>query len=202
MKINLFTSYFDSGNPDRQAELNLCLEKNYQNNLIDKIYLIENNRTKRSKKIKSVIGPRPMYRGFFNLINSYSKECDINIIANSDIYFDETLGKLRSLYDEENCFALSRSDLISGTLKQWHNPDSQDAWIFFGSIKKQIYGNFFLGKPGSDNRIAYEINKAGYQVINLCKTITIVHVHTSQVKSYIRNDEHIIPAPYLLLDPQ
>ena len=187
MKINLFTSYFESGNADRQAELDLCMEKNENNEFINRIFTISRF--------------RPTFSDFFRYIKAYSKPGEINIIANSDIYFDATLQILESLYNKNLCLALSRSDLICGELKPWHSRDSQDAWIFFGK-PRNIYGDFYLGKPGSDNRIAYEINKAGYQVINLCKTITIIHVHETQLKSYVRSDEHTVLAPYLLLEPQ
>lgn len=201
MKTNLFTSYFDSFNEERQTELNYCLDKNIENNLIDKIYLIKDFGMVLPKKVIQIPGQRPTFSDYFKLIKKYSKPGEINIIANSDIFFDSTLSLLKYLYDKNLCLALSRSDLICGKLKPWHSRDSQDAWIFFGK-PRNIYGDFYLGKPGSDNRIAYEINKAGYQVINLCKTITIIHVHETQLKSYIRSDEHTVPAPYLLLDPQ
>lgn len=201
MKINLFTSYFESGNEARQAELDLCLRENTNNRLINKIYLTNEGNRRFGRKIKVISKTRPTFSDFFKSINIFSGQEDVNIIANSDIYFNSSLLMLESLYEENTCFALSRSDLIRGELKTWHSPDSQDAWIFFGKIKKDIYGDFLLGKPGCDNRIAYEIQKAGYKIINLCKTITIIHVHCSQIKSYYKGGPDTVSPPYLPLHP-
>ena len=93
---------------------------------------------------------------------SISSEEDINIISNSDIYFDESLSKLKYIkWDAGIALACSRWDVYDGTYKVYPTCDSQDFWIFKGSIKG-MYSAFPLGKPGSDNRIAWEINEAGY----------------------------------------
>ena len=38
--INLVTSFYKSGNNERDLEIETCLKKNYTNKFIDKIYLL------------------------------------------------------------------------------------------------------------------------------------------------------------------
>lgn len=200
--INLFTSYFESENKERQAEIDLCLNKNIKNWLIDKIFITNESNKKHRKKVKVFSKSRPMFTDFFNAIKEYSKPKDINIIANSDIYFDNTLSLLAGLYSDNLCLALSRADKVGDRFISYHSEYSQDAWIFFGKIEKEIYGDFYLGRPGCDNRIAYEIAKAGYEVRNLCKTITIIHLHQSQIKTYIRDGMENVSDPYKFINPE
>src|SRR5204862_5215377 len=48
---------------------------------------------------------------------------------------------------------------------------SQDVWAFEGPVKPVAFSDFALGKPGCDNRIAYELGQAGYEVLNPCLSI-------------------------------
>ena len=49
--------------------------------------------------------------------------------------------------------------------------------------------------PNSNNRIAYEFNEAGYKIMNPSKSIRALHVHSSNIKNYTKEDT--IPCPYL-----
>lgn len=46
-----------------------------------------------------------------------------------------------------------------------------------------------------DNRIAYEIHKAGYHVINPAQTIRCIHYHMSEIRNYSMDER--IPKPYM-----
>ena len=95
---NLFINYYIDKNQDRAKEIDECLKKNIKNPLIDKIIIVtEENVTDEllnnlNKKIKIIqVNSRPTYVDFFNYANEISSYGDIAIVANSDIYFDETL---------------------------------------------------------------------------------------------------------------
>ncbi|WPT11388.1 hypothetical protein PSENEW3n2_00000826 [Picochlorum sp. SENEW3] len=59
--------------------------------------------------------------------------------------------------------------------------------------------NLTLGKPGIDNRLAYELLKAGYQVSNPSKSITSWHVHGTNIRDYSHLD--VVPPPYAIVYP-
>jgi len=198
--IRLFTSYFDSGNKERQDEFDKCIALNIANPFLEEIILLsEIPAPYEHKKLKTYIQNRPTYNDFFEKINERTEPDDINIISNGDIYFDRTLARLESYNMKYRCLALSRSDEVNGKFRPWHHRDSQDAWVTQGLI--DVHGDFYIGRPGCDNRIAYEFTIKGYRVTNPCKSIRIVHVHETQMKSYTRAKEFIVPKPHLVVEP-
>ena len=194
--INLFINYFEHGNPDRKKELEYCLEMNKANKLIDNIIVV--NR-----------GERATYGDFFRAMADYGN--DVNIIANTDIYFDKTI-KEAEVIQKNDCYALTRWENYAGKVisfnarhgrpgyvqpspPQW----SQDAWIFRGSIRPESFDNviavngtnrkneeipFCLGIPGCDNKIAAMLREKGYNVINPSLTIRAIHLHKNSSRSY------------------
>jgi hypothetical protein len=125
----------------------------------------------------------------------------INIIANADIFFDDSIKTARYL-PKKHVYALSRHDSSNGKL--FKRPDSQDTWIFYGRIQKNMLlelakNNLTLGKPGIDNRLAYELLKAGYHLSNPSKSITSWHVHSTNIREYSHLD--VVPPPYAIVHP-
>ena len=91
----------------------------------------------------------------------------INILANSDIYFDETLSQLMApdSYPRDNfLIALTRYELPG--MQLYPEPKySQDSWIFYGQItdsKLLQETEFPLGKVGCDNRLLAIFARYGY----------------------------------------
>jgi hypothetical protein len=174
--INLFYNYFQS---DRQNELDFCLEKNKQ--VFDRVIVFEGKHT---------------FEKMFSLAKEFPN--DINVFCNSDIYFTET-ESLNKIKDKE-CYALTRWDKKGKRIKFFNRPDSQDAWVFRG-VPKNIKANFYPGMWGCDNRLAYEIQKAGYKALNPSLTIITVHVHEKDTRNYERTNENTVPPPYVRLAP-
>lgn len=178
--INLFTNYYIDKNPARQKEIEYCLCKNLSNPMLNVVVLNSQNRLS--------------YSFYFRKINLLGGHDDINIIANSDIYFESDI-KIVEKMTANQCFALSRWDIDqNGNAQHYDHSDSQDAWIFRGKIKQGLNGEFNLGVPGCDNRIAYEINRAGYLISNPSKTVKSYHVHQSDIRNYGGNK---VPPPYM-----
>lgn len=124
----------------------------------------------------------------------------VNVIVNSDIFFDETINLARIIKPNQ-CYALTRYDWNgNGHARFLNRADSQDAWIFRGRIKKEMYSDFCLGVPGCDNRIAYEIKKAGYIILNPSKSIHALHYHASGERSYTSKTEPVAK-PYHFVPP-
>jgi hypothetical protein len=177
--IRLFYNYYEDKNPARKKEVDFCLQKNLANPHI-KTIIIESNR-------------KPTYTYFFQKINQITEPDDINIICNSDIFFDETV-VLASNIKHKELYALLRWEWQPNGAALFHErPDSQDTWITRGRIEN-VFGDFTLGIRGCDNRIAHEFLHSGYDVKNPAKSIKSYHVHTSQVRNYTVSD--VVPPPY------
>lgn len=218
--IRLFTTYYKEV-PERQAEIDFCLQKNIDNPMIDEIYLLVEKDTNDEyfipigfEGVSKLIIIKSIGRPFFysvirhinytfSALHDTGKEVDgITIIANSDIYFDDTIWNAYKI-KKDQCFALTRWDVDSrdDNWLSYHyaaGNGSQDAWIFKGPIKVFFNVSFYFGKLGCDNRFAYECARAGYDLLNPSLTIKAHHLHRSNVRHY---SEEKVPGPYCLIDP-
>lgn len=198
--VNLYTSFYEDKDSIRQSELLYCLNQNINNVLIDKIYLFVEGEVNlpKSDKIITINFKRPTYRDFFELVCRKVQSADeISIICNSDIYFNHTLGLLD--FHDRQCVALSRWDFKKDGLKLHNERYSQDTWIFKGKIRNVRFADFYMGIPGCDNRIAYELNRAGYRLLNPANKIQSIHYHQSDLHNYDQETPKI-PKPYLYVD--
>ena len=191
IKINLFVNYYQCGNKERQKEIDFCLDYNKKSNLFSEIIIFDG---------------RPTYNDFFKETKNYPN--DINILTNSDIYFNDTILKVKEMTDSQ-CYCITRweEDEEKGAVrfkeKHVYNNEakekySQDVWVFKGKTRS-INGRFNLGVPGCDNRIAYEITMSGYKVSNPCPDIQCIHKHKNPERNYTL--PHKVPPPYKFIDP-
>lgn len=186
MKINVLANYYKDKNILRQKEIDKCFEYNLLNPSINFIIIESDNRLK--------------FNDYFNKINKITSNEDINIICNSDIYFDNTIELCKQMQHNQS-FALSRWDVqADNTVKLFDREDSQDTFIFKGPIKN-IFGDFHLGYPGCDNRLCFEIEKAGYRVSNPSHDIKTYHLHLTNIRNYDRSPQFIVPPPYKTIKP-
>lgn len=196
--IRLFTSYYEDQDKERDKEIKECLKKNIENRIIDEIVLISEVEVS-GDRCKVVMGERPTYDDFFKLINEVASPDDISIIANSDIYFDKSIG-LAAKMGVKDCYTLSRWDVLGSDKIQHHNFGwSQDVWIFKGQVKTLFPCGFHLGIPGCDNSIAYWLMESGYDLTNPSFDIIAYHLHLSGIRRY--DDNNKIPPPYHLVFP-
>jgi glycosyltransferase involved in cell wall biosynthesis len=208
-KVNLFITWYDEKNPERLKEYLECLDKNVKNELINNIFILTETdplktsdfrwAIKETVKIKNeIMYSRPKYENIFNLINAKTGAYDINIIANTDIYFDtEGIRAVKDINFDNICLSLTRYDVkMDGSIVFYNKNYSQDSWIFKGRIKN-VNGNFNLGTPGCDNRIAYELSAAGYSVFNPALDIKTYHIHNTEIRNY--NKQNIVPKPYKIV---
>lgn len=226
--LSLVINYYQDKNPVRQKELDDTLLENISNPHIDAIYLLVQNAkdvdssTLSVPKIHTVEGfsNRPTYRQIFYIMNELrTQESEIMILANADIYITETVAVyLKRHMKTPLCFALSPWDkLADGSYRQGKidigqttettKHDSQDVWVFKGSIRPIDNCNFTMGRPGCDNAIAKCIQDAGYIICNPSNDIRPVHNHISGVRNYITTPvgqgENLdrVNQPYLMLPP-
>ena len=98
--IRLLYNYYEDKNPARKKEIDFCLQKNLENPYLN-VIVIESME-------------KPTYSMFFDKINQLTGPEDINIICNSDIFFDETI-QMTSHLAPHRAYALSRWDYINRT---------------------------------------------------------------------------------------
>ena len=193
--ISLFTTFYNEKNVIRRDELLFCLQKNIENRWIDRIYILDesNDDLNNPKIILKKLKRRPFFNDFLNIVNQNTGNDDINIISNTDIYFDDTLKTISKISDHSLCLALNRWNVLNNTIK-FEIGFGQDTWIFKGQIRDNIEAFFFNGLPASDNRFAFELRKVGYKVINPSLSVKSFHMHNSRIRSY--QSEVLIPGPY------
>jgi hypothetical protein len=207
-KIVLVTQFYIPNDIERYQELKYCVKKNIKNPAIDQIILvideeIDDLLIPHSEKIKiERMEKRPTYGDLFNIaIESLKGEEGLMIVSNSDIfYYEEDVLKMLNSISFNESMALSRWEFIPGSDPIHHDTwDSQDTWVFKNTILPGEY-DIKLGIPGCDNRIAFELQEAGYLVKNPSKSIKSYHYHVSKYRTY--NDEDRIEEPYLFINTE
>lgn len=202
-EIHLYTTFYPEKKESRLKELLTCFQNNLNNTAITSITVFNEGGDLNAfahKKLRVVpLSQRPTYQVFFEYINQNSHSDHIHIIANTDIYFDEHIAVLQHLDLEVKALALSRWDTTGFKRpKLYNNGASQDAWIFKGGIKSNLKADFPLGVPRCDNRLLYELQAAGYKVLNPAFSIKAYHIHRGQRELVYTEADNVykIPPPY------
>ncbi|WP_083783235.1 exostosin family protein [Oceanicaulis sp. HTCC2633] len=194
MNISLFMPYFKPKEEARAEELKLCLERNRENKAISHIYLMVDDDAQVDTSDGRVtvlrLDRRPTYQDW----TAFSEErCPdhISVLANADIYFDDTLLKLEELFaaDPLGFVALTRYELVNDGLELHPNPHwSQDTWAYLPSHAsnpdRDRCLSFPLGVPRCDNKVAYTFAVYGHKVYNPCVDVRSVHVHQTGIRTY------------------
>lgn len=204
--ITLYTTFFVPKEKTRLQELLECLRQNISDKRISAIHIVteepryaisDHAECEDAKITWHFVAERPTFQ---DLLRLAADNEGIVILANTDVYFGRGLENLDTL-THRDALALSRFDKRSnGILVPFHRPDSQDAWILRGP-PRHVDCNFPLGIPGCDNRLAHELTQAGYQCVNACNDFEVIHVHASNIRSYIGTGQKVGP-PYVQLTPR
>ncbi len=193
MTTRLLINAFNAPCEIRRKDFKKCLDKNLENEFIDEVvvFISDNDRLDvlpihhKVRTVKVQPGHRPTYREFIDHANSIITSTeDLTIIANTDCYFDGSLGELRNFDLRFHCVALSRwEEKPDGSIALECPVNSQDAWIFQGRIRPIVNIDFSLGIYGCDNRFAWQSTRAGYVNINPCHSVIMRHVHFSEYRN-------------------
>jgi len=191
----LLTGLYEDADPRRTAELLECLRRNLENEHLEEIHLFaeESLEVERFVRDYPVLaaprvrlferGRRVKYADLFAHANEHLRGRRV-IIANADIYFDETLARLEGHDLAGRLLCLSRWDVQpDGSVRFFDHPSSQDAWVFQAPIR-EFACDFHLGLPGCDNRLAWEAERAGLALSNPSRTLRACHLHLSGVRRY------------------
>lgn len=205
--MNLLIEYHKSKNIKRHSEFLTCLHENLGNPLIDKVYVFISDMAKLNfyhPKLQTVfISKRPTFKDLFEF---YPLKNEICIISCADIIFDESIKHLEKL-DDKTFAALTRWEIKfirdKHRCELYNNAASQDVWAFRTPIKipNDILDQMDFtagGYWGCDNKIAYLLDKAGYELRNPSKQIKAQHFHSSDYRSV--KITRRLPGPYLCLE--
>ena len=209
--IFLVLQYYIDKNPERQKEIEECLERNIKLKKFKKIFLLNEeiyNLEKLNNTIKEInFKKRLTYQDFFDFIKT--QESGYYILCNSDIFFNETIENIRygSLSEKKSIYMLTRYDYLNIEkskeimLNHHQISRSQDTWIIHNkfSPEKTEYFNFNLGFLGCDNALVYIFNDLNYKIFNDPYKINTFHLHNTQIRNYNKNN--IILKPYLGIQP-
>jgi hypothetical protein len=204
--FELISTYYKASEPEREYENIQCLINNLNHPLILKVHLfLQGNDLPLVSNDEKLIfihhSKRPTFQDLFDYGNNLNPK-SIRVVANSDIYFDETLKLAHFALTSLDVLALTRWDLQKdGNLEFYNNFKSQDVWIFKKFIKSDI-GKFHIGRHGCDNRLVYEFKKAGYKIDNPSFSLRTIHLHQSALRTYFNDPSYErVKPPYDFLLP-
>lgn len=190
MLIHLITNPFVHPDPERNAEIRLCVRRN---RILEMQGVIH--------QITEVWEDRKTFGELFSLCLPGM----VNVVANADIFLDTTIQKTGYM-KKHQAFALSRWDVSTWKQGQpvstlFNRRDSQDTWIIVGEAHRILKeADYFMGIPGCDNRLAHDLLEAGYEVSNPSVTIRTHHLHLTNLRQYTAKTEPV-PGPYHLIQP-
>ncbi|MBS0205274.1 MAG: class I SAM-dependent methyltransferase [Planctomycetes bacterium] len=191
----LYVNHWTPPTGERRREIDECLKRNVDCPSIDRIVLLAQSTTEHradvapSPKLVWVDLPsgleRARYSDFFLAVNSCTTTpWDLNIVANSDVFFDESLDVLKSCDLFGTCVALSRWELKNGQVDSLAGDYSQDCWIFQGPVRPLAERvDFPLGTYGCDWRIAWILRHNDYTLINVPHDVRQFHIHDSPYRN-------------------
>jgi hypothetical protein len=191
--IRLFKNYYSDPDPARNAELEEVRRRDESIPIIGELVVMDG---------------RPTFAEMFRRVNEETQLDDINVFANADCYFDESIEAAAGMGADEAYALLRWEDVEGGPKLYCHDDgrphdDSQDAFIFRGPIRQRLVdrANFTMGIAGADNRLAAEMSAAGYRMSNPALDIRCLHLHRVDVRRYSKRREDAVQKPYLLIAP-
>jgi len=187
----LLTGYYHDPDPHRRGEFLECLKRNAANDWIDEVRVFiedatapETISTDQRKVTLIPLRRRVTFRFLFDYANQHLKRQTV-VIANADIFFDETLRRLNGYDLRGKLLCLSRWDVqADGSTVFFEHPSSQDAWIFQAPIPEMTC-DFHLGLPACDNSLAWEAEQAGLEISNPARTLHANHLHVTGIHRYV-----------------
>lgn len=211
--LYFITQYFVSPKPRRAAEIAQTLQMNAACKYIDKIVLLNEQEYElpiSSAKIEQhVIGHRLNFRTVFRYIYEKVPSDVLVVVANSDIFLDNSWRLIWSLSMRNMFLSLLRWDVQENPAEKpvlfGPRSDSQDTWVVSSnSVKERAWKwdtlDISFGQNGCDNAINVEMLRNKYMVANPCMSLITNHVHMSGIRTY-QNLDILYRPIYMYLKP-
>jgi hypothetical protein len=212
-KLWLVTQYYQPDKPARKKEIDACLKKNLECDLIDRVVLLNEKAIapKHPKIMEKVVGKRLTYATVIRWIVEEAPADVIVVFANADIFLDGASWRTiwsTDLDTQPKFLALLRWDIAALDTEPklfGPRPDSQDTWVVSAAAVKAVTWDwpaleFPFGQGGCDNAITLEMFKKRFIVANPALTLRTFHYHASEVRGY--DPRNIVDKPaYLYIQP-
>lgn len=219
MSFPLIVQSYLSSNEARNEELFRAVNNNLRNPWIESILFMADPNSK-SQYMKAI---DPIYHKKIHFI-TMSRRCKYSdmlqqanhwyfrrvvIMANTDIYFDETLNEIDTIDMNGKFLAITRQE-----------PDKKNGWVLFGGDNPEqtqdvwivrapvtINAPIELGRPGCENMFANAAKTAKLEVLNPALSVKCYHEHASDIRSWreekdrVRGTYYFPPVCYINGDP-
>lgn len=185
--MKLITTCFKHEMAERNLEFKHCIVKNIDNTSIDKIVIffegysellsksVEFDYMQNSKVVVIAVDFFPNFSVLFDYANDNFKH-EIVMIANADIYFDETLAKVNKVRFKDNMMLFLTRYMFDYGDVRLQNKGSFDSYIFKSPIKP-FYGDIRQGVYGCDSYLLQKAIEAEIKVFNPALSIKSYHHH-------------------------
>jgi len=196
-KLHFITQFYVPPKPRRAAEITQTLLKNAECSYIDRIILLNEQRLDipiRSIKIEQhVVGHRLNFQTVFKYIYEKVPRDTIVVIANADIFLDDSWRLIWSVSMRDMFLSLLRWDEPESPDKKLTlfgpRSDSQDSWVILSnSVKDRSWDwdtlDIPFGQNGCDNAITYEMLRNRMLLANPCMSLITHHLHCSGYRTY------------------
>ena len=189
----LITQFWNFENPKRKEEIYECLLKNARNRYISKIYVFSENNSyikfPHNKIVPLKADHRLTYFEFFKTVNQSFRN-QICIVANADVYFDESIVKLNQFDFKNRIIALSSYDSETKHLEEY----AIDSWILKST--NIPYSEYEIGKSHDDLRLIRNLRDNGIEILNPSKEVMSYHVDKTKNLKYIPTEalDYVIPS--------
>lgn len=161
--------------------------------------IIDNFKYANDKKVCVVKNAtRPTFQTLIGYSNTLltNNSADVTAIINGDVSFSDELAVKKSMdlfaqerFPANGMLALSRHEVINGKLEMYLKRDnslpnyvSADAWVFNKPCVLKQDAFYFMGQMNCDLMLASDLIDSGYQPLNPCLDIVIIH-HEGELKS-------------------
>lgn len=192
----LLVPFFYPKTKERLREFETCIKTNIDNDFFSHITVFaelkENQEIPEflsSDKIKIIkTNDRSKYSDFFSYAKENFEGGDVVVIANTDIYFDNTIHLVNKINLRSSLLCLTRKNVyFDGSCHFQGDGGSHDAWIFKNPLNFSD-GDLYLGILGCDSLLAHRALKSGIRVTNPCLSINVFHLHRSSERYNYLND--------------
>lgn len=201
--MDLLVPFYVDSRKERQDEIMESVRKNLGNDKFEHVTLFCERRDLQAANylVPKALGGvvvLPRRARYVDLLKpgcAYKPD-SVVVIANADVYFDETLA-LAECVCKGQVLCLTRAEQrpFSEGL-YWPELEtglSHDAWIFRPPL--QVGGEYEFGVPGCELRFAGDCERAGYALLNPCRQIHVLHNHGSGMRTYVPTTPNV-PGPY------
>jgi hypothetical protein len=183
--VHLFLKTYRDALPERNAEMAEAVRRNKACRFFDHVVEISEPADMSIREMMAIARSRVGW-------------ADVTVIANGDIYFDQTAVLMNHVGYSE-CFALSRYEDEQGEQLCENPQGSQSAWVFRGP-PPDVAADFAPYQPGCEHRLNWLLREAGYAIYNPSLSIKSHHLHASGVR-YIDAVRDKLPGEGLLVPP-